>query len=347
MSYGFEGFGGGFADPLVDGNGNLIIPAVQSPNFNLAAKTGWAIMQNGDAYFFNVVATGDVTAQSVVVEGATGGVFVYSGVPASGNLLASVTGSAGNDAFGNSYPQGFMVSNGTESIVLGENGGSPLIYFPTGRSGITNSNAIQVITMGSGATGYEQIQILGAEDSTELDSVLSTWLSSSHDGSQQPQIQHYYHDPTGTYHLLGLLSLAGFSITGNLQSGEPGTGTSRTNVVVPEVWHTLTLGTGFTVNGTDQAPRYRYEAINGGQVRLDGTVVTSAAVASGATIATIGSSAYWPTHRKRFSGLSNFSGNTVGSMVAGVSTTGVITTGSAANASGQQIVLDGITYPVD
>jgi len=38
--------------------GVLIFPQIQSPNFSIAAQTGWAIMSNGDAYFFDLVLNG-------------------------------------------------------------------------------------------------------------------------------------------------------------------------------------------------------------------------------------------------------------------------------------------------
>jgi hypothetical protein len=67
----------GYAHDIAGGNGELIVPAVQSPNFSIADKTGWAIMRNGDAYFFDITAEGTVTSSTFVVFG-NGGVFIYS-----------------------------------------------------------------------------------------------------------------------------------------------------------------------------------------------------------------------------------------------------------------------------
>lgn len=94
---------GGFTDSIVGGGGNLIRKSIQSPNFDIAAMTGWAIMRNGDAYFFDVTATGVVTANSVVVKGSGDGVFVYDGVPAHGSLVVAIAAAAGTDDFGNPY----------------------------------------------------------------------------------------------------------------------------------------------------------------------------------------------------------------------------------------------------
>lgn len=56
----------GFAHDVAGGQGNLIIAQLQSPNFSLAGQTGWAILKNGSAYFFNVTASGAITATQVI-----------------------------------------------------------------------------------------------------------------------------------------------------------------------------------------------------------------------------------------------------------------------------------------
>lgn len=102
-------------DNPVVGSTVLRRPAIQSPNFNMAAQTGWSIDANGNAYFFNVTATGTITSTTVVVQGSAGGVFVYSGSPALGNLIVSAAGATATDAYGNSYPEGINVTAGTIS----------------------------------------------------------------------------------------------------------------------------------------------------------------------------------------------------------------------------------------
>ncbi len=93
----------GFAHAIAGGQGNLVIPALQSPNFSLAGQTGWAILKNGDAYFFNVTAEGSVTATVVIAEGPGSGTFIYDGAAANGNLILAMTSAAGTDAYGNVY----------------------------------------------------------------------------------------------------------------------------------------------------------------------------------------------------------------------------------------------------
>jgi hypothetical protein len=93
----------GFADPIIGGSGNLIRPSVQSPNFSIPNQTGWAILKDGSAYFFNVTATGVVTANAVIVDGAGQGVFIYDGPAALNNLVVSIASDQGTDPFGNDY----------------------------------------------------------------------------------------------------------------------------------------------------------------------------------------------------------------------------------------------------
>src|ERR1017187_6558975 len=103
----------GFTNSIVGGAATLIRNAIQSRNFSIPSQTGWSIMNNGNAYFFNVTATGTITSTTVIVAGATGGVFVYSGVPANGNLISSNAVVAGTDTHGNAYlGGGFAVYSG-------------------------------------------------------------------------------------------------------------------------------------------------------------------------------------------------------------------------------------------
>lgn len=95
--------GSGFSNPVVGGQGALVRPQIKSPDFNLAAKTGWAILRDGSAFFFNVTASGVVTANSVIIDGAGQGLFIYNGIPALNNLMISAASAAGQDQFGNQY----------------------------------------------------------------------------------------------------------------------------------------------------------------------------------------------------------------------------------------------------
>jgi len=96
-------------NPVVGGT-VLRRAAIQSPNFEQGPPiVGWAINADGSAFFGDVTAEGTITASSCagtdfLINSA--GIFVYSGTPAAGNLIASVAAANGTDGFGNAYVAG-------------------------------------------------------------------------------------------------------------------------------------------------------------------------------------------------------------------------------------------------
>lgn len=59
------------------------------------------------------VTQGQISGNDYIINAA--GIFIYSGTPAAGNLIISMAGAAGVDAFGNAYPEGIDVKLGTIS----------------------------------------------------------------------------------------------------------------------------------------------------------------------------------------------------------------------------------------
>jgi hypothetical protein len=55
------GVSSGASDPIIGGGGTLVYPAIQSPNFSIANQTGWAILKNGEAYFYNITLPSNAT----------------------------------------------------------------------------------------------------------------------------------------------------------------------------------------------------------------------------------------------------------------------------------------------
>lgn len=299
---------------------------------------------------FLVIPTGATTGARIAINvDNSGAILVYN---ASNQLFESIAAMGGTDPFGNSYGVGITVGvpdHPQIELTVASDGESALVVFPTGSTHIHNSAALQAFEQnGTGAGAWDQLQVLGPQDNVQLDEVITTWLSSSNDGtSQTAQLQQYYSDPTGSLHLYQVMDFAGFVINaGQITAVQPGTGGSRAVPAVPESWHNAVLGAGFTTGVGDQVPRYRFEPIAGGQVRLDGVVYTSAATAANAAMFTL-PAGYRPTQRKRYTGVTSVSGNTLGGTLIDVLATGVVQLGPAASAANQQIVLDGITFPVD
>lgn len=69
-----------------------------------------------------------VAANIVIVYGAGGGIFLYNGTPATGNLIAAITSMAGTDAFGNAYEPVLEVGTFAGRHLLVDTLGDILIY---------------------------------------------------------------------------------------------------------------------------------------------------------------------------------------------------------------------------
>jgi hypothetical protein len=93
-------------DATIVGGTVLRIPAIQSPNY-VAGVSGWIIEIDGSAEFNNLTIRGQFVGTNFVIN--TQGAFFYSGVPANGNLIASIAGTAGTDAHSNAYSAGVEV----------------------------------------------------------------------------------------------------------------------------------------------------------------------------------------------------------------------------------------------
>jgi hypothetical protein len=121
-------------NPVVGGS-ILRRPAIQSPNFEQGPPiVGWAINADGTAYFGDVTAEGTITASSFTGTDFlinSSGIFVYSGTPASGNLIGSIAASGGTDGFGNTYVGGITTYDPSTGRYV-EMAGEFLNFFSTG-----------------------------------------------------------------------------------------------------------------------------------------------------------------------------------------------------------------------
>jgi hypothetical protein len=94
----------------------------------------------------------NVRARIVTVFGANGGIFVYSGTPAKGNLIASTAATAGTDAFGNAYLSGFTsYINVGGTFVAAEHRDNGLLFATAPAAGgpwISASSGVQWTTTG-------------------------------------------------------------------------------------------------------------------------------------------------------------------------------------------------------
>lgn len=159
-------------DNEIVGGTVLRIPAIQSPNFSITNQTGWAINQDGSAYFFNVNSFGNVTITS------GGALFFYTGPPALGNLIGSWSPTAGVDANGNAYPAGLQV---------GIDGGQQVYLIPQVNTQFNITSAISGIIQGAAeffTSDVNQVipglaggMLLGAGAATKMATILTSPLN--------------------------------------------------------------------------------------------------------------------------------------------------------------------------
>jgi hypothetical protein len=71
----------------------------------------------------NIVNGTTITGASIVADGTSGEILVYSGTPATGNLIGSWSGGGGTDASGNAYSAGLQVQTG--GLILSNQGSAP------------------------------------------------------------------------------------------------------------------------------------------------------------------------------------------------------------------------------
>lgn len=93
-----------FQHDIAGGQGNLIIAALQSPNFQHLVQ-GWQIARDGSAEFNDLTIRGVFDGNDFEINAS--GIFFYSSTPSHGNLTFSIASTSGTDQFNNPYRAGF------------------------------------------------------------------------------------------------------------------------------------------------------------------------------------------------------------------------------------------------
>jgi hypothetical protein len=114
----------GFSNPVVGGGGALIRESIHSPDY-VTGVSGWSVMRDGSAEFNDLEFRGTFFGADVVIN--SGGAFFYNGTPAAGNLILAISGTGGNDPFGNPYLSGLMISGGNLLRMASGAHGDPMI----------------------------------------------------------------------------------------------------------------------------------------------------------------------------------------------------------------------------
>lgn len=182
----------GFQHDIAGGQGNLVATAVQSPNYS-AGSAGWQIRKDGSAEFNNLTIRGTFSGTDFIISSA--GIFMYSGAPASGNLMISLAQAAGTDSFGNPYVKGLSFGLVTDSaqvqLTPSTGGQAAKITFPV--NGVSLSNTPNMAAgIVSGSPNYSDMVLSGPALATvgQRDWVQVGMFSNSNSGDAQGNLRY-------------------------------------------------------------------------------------------------------------------------------------------------------------
>ncbi len=219
----------GFSNPIVGGGGSLVYPQIKSPNFSMAGQAGWAILKNGDAFFFNITAEGTITATAFIGSDFVinaNGEYYYSGTPAPGNLIISVSNLSALDAKGNSTIAGVTsyFNTGSGYIAMNMNPDGFLTFWtatteagPWTQQGGLGLNGTNIVMQALGSNALEFSGGALFLNAVSVSGLLSALAGLGVTGTA---------NMGGAANVSGLLSaLAGLNVTGaplNVNSGKAG-----------------------------------------------------------------------------------------------------------------------------
>ncbi len=262
----------GFENPIVGGT-SLRIPAIQSPDFS-PGVSGWIIRIDGSAEFNNLTIRGEFVGVNFILN--VDGLFIYSGPPAAGSLIASIAAAPGVDDFGNTYLDGIVTYSGASFAALS----TAEAWFGLIANGYTTAGQI-------GLSGGDAV--FASSPTSVANTDAATWKLVDGLVSVTPR------SAAGYPHLDVGAATAG--VTGWI-NGAWVQSTVSAGVSTAETWHTpgfaATWATTGTLNGnaTFQGMQYRKDA-------EDNVWISGGAVSSGTpgTIFTLPSGYFHPTRR--------------------------------------------------
>jgi hypothetical protein len=251
----------GFSNPIIGGSGGLVYPSIHSPNY-VNGVSGWTIRKDGSAEFSGLVLRGTFLGTQYEINSL--GAFFYSGVPATGNLIASITPAAGpDDGHGNAFKAGitsYQAATGTFGELL--NG---LLTFGKTGSGFASDPNMgtdsggQLLILNSASNGVNT----GTEIALDLQNVLIQKQAGASTGSLLT--------------VQGILTALGADALPGLHPGTANT---------PETWQSMNTR-GYQngwLDGGRVPGQYRLEAAPANSVSLVGSLTVPVGFAVGQTI---------------------------------------------------------------
>ena len=206
------------------------------------------------------ITVGTIGGMRIVVDGTRDALLFYD---SNNNLVASFAPSGGTDSGNTAYPTGLKVGkSGNPGVVVGYNGNTGLIYFPSTVANLALSAKLQDNQQGNGGGQVDFLTVGSAVDQTQNDGAYMNLFASSADGTQTAHATLSYQDPTGGVHSYVQSTAAGGLFTGVATGLHPGT-YNRGNPAVAETWQNPSFGSGWatgTVAGGVRSLHYRLDA---------------------------------------------------------------------------------------
>jgi hypothetical protein len=153
-----------------------------------------------------------------VIGGPNSGIFVYSGTPAAGNLIASLVGSTTADTFGNTVNANALSFYGTagNDMVMGLNGGASFLSFITGAVIEQEASNITSSIVGSGNAEQMVMSFAGPKGTSPGDDWVQIEMSSDNKGNTDGAIGFLnYIDESGGIHVALEWNSGGVQATGS------------------------------------------------------------------------------------------------------------------------------------
>jgi hypothetical protein len=223
--------------------------------------------------------SGVVLAQFVIIFGATGGMFVYSGTPGPGNPPVYSVSSATTDPYGNTIEAGIWAGQfGGTQAGLQVNGSLGQLAFPVASSSAATVAGISGKPQG---TSGSVLQVFSAKDTApNNDQVIAQFGDHAAQGTSAVFFLSYV-DSNGTGWIDITMGNGGMALNSvNPLTGIlPGTGTSSTNPAQPETWHQATLAGTWTgsANGVNGLFYRIVPDGSGGTVEVIGDLINTTA----------------------------------------------------------------------
>lgn len=233
----------GWGNPILGGI-KLIRSAIQSPNFKTGVQ-GWSINQDGSAEFHSTVIGGQLIGDGIGNE-----VLIYTGTPAHGNLIASVSSQTDTDLETNRVLDGvtsYGPNGGMAQLAANQTTGEPfLVLYPNDSQHIVQPPQVYGSRENPGAVNELEELVLHSGTTSSGGFADIILVSENNNATTIPII---------AFNIGGITVLiadaAGITVGSTLHASVPGSPGTQEN------WNTITLDSGWSTAAPYQVPQYR------------------------------------------------------------------------------------------